>query len=52
MCRFDKSEHDQDIFKLVLGNIEDLYEKAVQENTISEAERDQVLESRFAALKA
>ena len=30
ICRFDKSEYDKDLYKLVRGNVEDLYEKALK----------------------
>lgn len=30
MCRFDQSKRDQDNFKLVWSNVEDLYEDALK----------------------
>lgn len=59
MCRFDGSQHDQDNFKLVASNMEDLYEDALKRSESIDilsppyhhpSLADQYLESRFASL--
>ena len=54
MCRFDLSGKDQDVFKLVRGNIEDVYEKALKkgESLTPLTNSDEALERRFAALQS
>ena len=59
MCRFDTSPRDEDLLKLALGNVVDLYEEAFEAYKVrihlSEPEQpqtdDQTLRSRFAALR-
>jgi hypothetical protein len=62
VCRFDTSEHDQDNYELVRGNVKNIYKNALK---IGESDRilrsegeknveaqDQDLKARFAKLKA
>ncbi|KAI9685704.1 MAG: hypothetical protein M1822_004264 [Bathelium mastoideum] len=53
LCRFDLSEKDQDNYKLVRGNIEDLYESALKKGefiTLPSSPEGN-LEQRMAALR-
>ena len=52
MCRFDESEHDQDLLKLVRSNVEDLYEKALKKGEFDTVQSglDDILERRLSAL--
>lgn len=61
VCRFDTSEHDQDNYELVRGNIKDIYKNALKIGELDRILRfegqgkiknqDQDLKARFARLK-
>lgn len=53
ICRFDESEHDKDLYKLVQSNVEDLYEKALKKDESDQIQSglDESLENRLAALR-
>lgn len=59
MCRFDtvSEEHDKELFGKVWGNLDELYDKALERGeldrlTVSQNQGEESLAQRFAALRA